>query len=270
MAERLASGEARNIAGPLKIPQAYETIRGMSQTLYRRDLAELHNTYYSGYARNAAPSVILMLHAAGVRSGVVCDLGCGGGQLTGHLLKAGFKAVGLDVSPSMIRIARRQYPDARFIRGSIDRVALPNCAAAIAVGEVVNYLGSRGRMQQAFRNVFRSLRPGGVFLFDVTEPARHAHPPEQLLVRSGPRWALFAQIKENPRRNELVRTISSFRQQGLSYRRQNEVHRLSVYKAGDVARWLRSIGFHVRIYKGYGKFVLSGGRKVLLARKPRA
>ncbi len=154
----------------------------MSQTLYRRDLAELHNTYYSGYARNAAPSVILMLHAAGVRSGVVCDLGCGGGQLTGHLLKAGFKAVGLDVSPSMIRIARKQYPRARFIRGSIDRAALPKCAAAVAVGEVVNYLGSRGRMQRAFRNVFRSLRPGGVFLFDVTEPARHAHPPEQLLV----------------------------------------------------------------------------------------
>jgi SAM-dependent methyltransferase len=254
----------------LKIPHAYETIRGMSQTLYRRDLAELHNTYYSGYARNAAPGVILMLRAAGVRSGVVCDLGCGGGQLTGHLLKAGFKAVGLDVSPSMIRIARKQYPRARFTRGSIDRAALPKCAAAVAVGEVVNYLGSRGRMQRAFRNVFRSLSPGGVFLFDVKEPARHAHAPEQLPVRSGPRWALFAQIKENPRRNELVRTISSFRQRDLSYRRQNEAHRLSVYKAADVARWLRSIGFHVRIYKGYGKFALTDGRKVLLARKPQA
>ncbi len=211
-----------------------------------------------------------MLHAEGVRSAVVCDLGCGGGQLTGHLLNAGYQPVGLDVSPSMIRIARTQYPEALFIQGSVDLATLPNCAAAIAVGEVVNYLGFKRRMQRAFRNVFRSLHPGGVFLFDVKEPALRPRPPAKLHARHGPDWAIFAEIKENPRRNELVRTISTFRHVGRTYRRQNEVHRLSVYKASEVARWLRAIGFQVRIYKGYGKFELIGGRRVLLARKPQA
>lgn len=242
----------------------------MSRILYGRDLAALHNAHYAGYVRNAAPGVILVLRAAGVRRGVVCDLGCGGGQLTGYLLKAGYEPVGLDVSPSMLRTARTQYPQARFMQGSIDRVALPHCAAAIAVGEVVNYLGSKRGMQRAFQNVFRSLHPGGVFLFDVKEPAPRPRPPAQLHARHGPDWAVFAEIKENPRRNQLARTISSFRRVGRFYRRQDEVHRLSVYKAGEVARWLRALGFRVRIYKGYGKFELTGGRRVLLAHKPEA
>lgn len=140
-----------------------------------------------------------MLRAEGVRSAeVVCDLGCGGSQLTGPLLKAGYEPVGLDVSPSMIRIARTQYPEARFIQGSVDLATLPNCAAAIAVGKVLNYLGSKRRMQRAFRNVFRSLHPGGVFLFDVTEPALRPRPSAQLHARRGPDWAIFAEIKETP------------------------------------------------------------------------
>lgn len=49
----------------------------------------------------------------------VADLGCGPGHVTAHLNSLGVSAFGVDLSPKMVEIARRTYPDLRFEVGSM-------------------------------------------------------------------------------------------------------------------------------------------------------
>ena len=45
--------------------------------------------------------------------GPVADVGCGPGYVTRHLHDLGVDAFGIDLSPEMVAIARREYPDLR-------------------------------------------------------------------------------------------------------------------------------------------------------------
>ncbi|MGX1271651.1 SAM-dependent methyltransferase [Streptomyces phaeoluteigriseus] len=51
--------------------------------------------------------------------GKVADLGCGPGRVTGHLASLGLSMSGLDLSESMLAVARRENPGIPFERGSM-------------------------------------------------------------------------------------------------------------------------------------------------------
>jgi SAM-dependent methyltransferase len=50
-----------------------------------------------------------LVHANG--AGPVGDLGCGSGRMTAHLRSLGLSVVSVDLSPAMVAVARRTYPD---------------------------------------------------------------------------------------------------------------------------------------------------------------
>src|SRR3954468_12619307 len=50
----------------------------------------------------------------GAGGGPVADVGCGPGYVTGYLHEAGVDVFGIDLSPEMVAIARRDYPGLRF------------------------------------------------------------------------------------------------------------------------------------------------------------
>ncbi len=58
----------------------------------------------------------------------VADLGCGPGWITAFLRDLGLDAFGLDLSPAMVALARREYPGLRFEVGSMDATHLPDGA----------------------------------------------------------------------------------------------------------------------------------------------
>jgi SAM-dependent methyltransferase len=240
----------------------------MAKKFYAQDLAELHSLHYSDFVEKAAPGTLAALRDAGIRTGVVLDLGCGGGQLSLRLLLEGFEPVGIDVSSAMIRLARQRAPKAKFICGSVAQIALPPCAAAIAIGEVFNYLPSKSAIQRAFRSVFRSLKPGGVLVFDAKEQLPGPGKKTVAHARWGAGWAIFAETTEDPRRQKLVRRIVSFSKDGKLYRRDEEVHRQIILEAAKVAALLTAIGFAVDVFPGYKTFRVSDDRKVFVARKP--
>lgn len=66
-------------------------------------------------------------------SGRVADLGCGPGRVTGYLASLGLSVFGLDLSESMLAIARRENPGLRFERGSMLELDLPDGALAGAL-----------------------------------------------------------------------------------------------------------------------------------------
>jgi len=131
---------------------------------YAPDLAYIHDTGFTGFVQKAAPGLLRLLRQHGIRGGLVVDAGCGSGVWARELTGRGYDVLGIDISPSMIRLARRHAPAATFRVGSFLSVPLPQCAAVTSIGEVVNYAfdrrsGIRG-LAQFFRRVFRALQPG--------------------------------------------------------------------------------------------------------------
>ena len=237
-------------------------------TLYREDLAHIHVDGYGFHWTGAADAVLDWLTAYGINSGTVVDLGCGGGQWLARLQQAGHETVGIDVSETMVAIAKENAPAASLHCGSFDQVTIPSCDAATSLGEPLNYLGSAAAIRRTMRNVFKGLRPEGVFIFDVRHPAAGPVPPRDHH-RVADDWFCYARVEEDHRRNSITRQITSFRRmKDGTYRRDEETHRLKVFPRSVVALWLRNIGFRVRTFGGYGDYKLGPRQSVFVCRKP--
>lgn len=91
----------------------------------------------------------------------VADVGSGTGRLAPYLMGLGLRPHGVDLSPEMVRVARRDHPDATFDVG--DLRALPFADASLA-GVVCWYslifLAPADR-PAAFRELARVVQPGG-------------------------------------------------------------------------------------------------------------
>lgn len=237
---------------------------------YQDDLAYIHDTGFGDFARQAAPALLARLRRAGIREGLVVDLGCGSGIWAGALCDAGYRVVGVDISPAMIRLARRHAPRAQFRIGSLLDVDLPPCVAVTALGECFNYLfdhrNSLDRLRRLFRRIYAALEPGGLLIFDVAEPGRGSGPRRIYL--EGPGWAVLREHQEDPARQRLTRWITTFRRAGRSYRRSQEVHHLQLLPRTVVTRVLRACGFKVRRISGYGRQRFPKGWTGIAALKP--
>ncbi|MFF3949965.1 class I SAM-dependent DNA methyltransferase [Streptomyces sp. NPDC001902] len=110
---------------------------------------------------------VLALFADMVRSsggGPVADVGCGPGRITAHLNGLGADAFGIDLSPAMIQVARREHPGVRFGVGSMTDLDLPDGSVAglVAWYSLIHVPDDAvGAVLTHFR---RALRPGGPLL----------------------------------------------------------------------------------------------------------
>ncbi len=107
--------------------------------------------------------------------GPVGDIGCGPGRVTGHLHGLGVDAFGVDLSPGMVDVARRTYPDLRFDVGSMLALDLPDggLAGVVAWYSVIHV--PEERLPEAFAEFHRVLEPGGRLLlaFQVGDDILH-------------------------------------------------------------------------------------------------
>lgn len=105
----------------------------------------------------------------------IADLGCGPGHAAAWLTDRGVAAVGIDLSPAMIAVGRREYPHVEFRVG--DLLELPaadgELGAAFAFYSIIHL--EAGELPQAFAEVHRVLRPGRNFLvaFHIGAEVRH-------------------------------------------------------------------------------------------------
>ena len=238
---------------------------------YKDDLAYIHDVGFGDFATNSAPGLLEILRQGGVTSGLGVDLGCGSGLWARELAGAGYDVLGIDISAAMIDIARKRVLQGEFKVASLLKAKLPQCAAVTSLGECLNYLfdknNTRHELRRLFRRVYASLKPGGLFIFDIAEPGRGKGPPHKH--REGADWAVLVEVDEDTQTNRLTRRITSFRKIGEFYRRDEEVHGLQLYKRSEVAKELRSEGFRVRILGSYGAQKMIEGCVAFAARKPR-
>ncbi len=97
-------------------------------------------------------------------SGPVWDLGCGPGQTTVYLKDLGVSICGMDLSDEMIKQASKLHPGIPFKQGNMFELNLKDNALAgiVAFYAIVHF--SQEEMHQAFLEMQRVLRPGGLIL----------------------------------------------------------------------------------------------------------
>lgn len=126
------------------------------------------------YLRASLSLFAELVHGGG--GGPVADVGCGPGYVAGYLHDAGVDVFGIDLSPGMIAIARRDYPDLRFDVGTMTDLDL----ADESVVGIVAFWSVIHVPDQAVPGVFeqfrRVLRPQGLLLvgFHVGDETRHS------------------------------------------------------------------------------------------------
>ena len=112
---------------------------------------------------------------ASAGGGPVADVGCGPGHVTGHLHDAGVDVFGIDLSPEMIAIARRDYPDLRFEVGTMTDLDLADDSVIgiVAFWSVIHVPDHA--IPGVFEQFRRVLRPQGLLLvgFHVGDGTRH-------------------------------------------------------------------------------------------------
>ncbi|MFI0724101.1 class I SAM-dependent DNA methyltransferase [Streptomyces sp. NPDC021224] len=101
---------------------SYDTV-AESYTAYVRDLLD-----DLPRERAALADFADLVRAGG--DGPVADVGCGPGRVTAFLRGLGLDAFGIDLSPRMIAIARRDNPGVRFAVGSMTDLPLPDASTA--------------------------------------------------------------------------------------------------------------------------------------------
>jgi ubiquinone/menaquinone biosynthesis C-methylase UbiE len=140
-----------------------ESVRAAYDTLAEEYAARLPDTR----AETAADLAMVDAFAAAVAAQHdprVLDAGCGAGRMSAYLAGRGCLVEGVDLSPGMVAMARRDHPELHFEVGSLSE--LP-CADATFAGVMLWYsiihtppIGQPG----IFGEVVRVLRPGGYVL----------------------------------------------------------------------------------------------------------
>ncbi|MGN7799382.1 methyltransferase domain-containing protein [Leifsonia sp. 22587] len=146
---------------------AYDTVA--------EDYAELLRDQLAGSPFDRAMLGVFAEEVRALGGGLVGDLGCGPGRIAGHLAGLGLEVVGVDLSPAMVAVARREHPGLRFEVGSMG--ALPfadgSLAGALAWYSVIHT--PEERQPELYGELARAVRPGGLLLlaFQVGEDVVH-------------------------------------------------------------------------------------------------
>ncbi|MGK4585414.1 class I SAM-dependent DNA methyltransferase [Kitasatospora sp. HPMI-4] len=106
--------------------------------------------------------------------GRVADVGCGTGRITAYLRELGVDTFGIDLSPAMIEVARREHPGIRFEVGSMTDLDLTDASMAGLVAWYSLIHVPDDEIGSVFAHFRRVLRPGGPLLlsFHVGDESR--------------------------------------------------------------------------------------------------
>ena len=126
-------------------------------------------------------------------AGPVADLGCGPGGVTAHLRDLGLTAFGVDLSPTMIGLAREAHPDLGFEVGSMTGLDVGDGALGGILAWYSIIHTPPEELPAVLSEFHRVLAPGGHLLLGFFQADDESGVPAQPFdhkVTLGYRWSL--------------------------------------------------------------------------------
>lgn len=190
-----------------------------------------------------------ILHREGKRPETVLDLACGTGSMSLLLAQRGYRVLGADISEQMLTEAARKadkLPEnpPYFIHQPMQRLRLPQPVDAVfCLLDSLNYLTDPDDCRQTFSRVFRALKPGGAFLFDINTPCKlHALDGQVFLDENDESYCVW-RAEFDKAENCCYYGIDLFRRRGALWERSFEQHCEYAYDPLELHAWLLEAGF---------------------------
>jgi len=96
--------------------------------------------------------------------GLVCEIGCGPGQIAHYLQARGVEMCGIDLSPEMVKSARRLNPNISFEQGNMLQLAVPDASLAGIISFYAVIHLQREDVTCALKQMYRALQADGRLL----------------------------------------------------------------------------------------------------------
>ncbi len=168
---------------PAKLPAGssnWPFVRALNQQAYDRISEYYQENYFNNPALTAVFDEWLTRLPPG---GHIMDAGCGHGTpVIPRLLEHGFRVTGSDLSPEMIRLARKNFPELNFIHRETTEVDEEDVYDGICSLNSMLYLDPID-LHHAIYRIFHALKPGGMlflFAFD-SHPTWRGEPLDHII-----------------------------------------------------------------------------------------
>ena len=127
----------------------------------------------------------------------ILDLCCGAGQTTRFLVQGSQRVTGLDVSPVALQRAAQQVPQATYVEGLAQDLPFADNRFDLVHTSVALHEMNSEELSQIFQEVYRVLKPEGVFAFiDFHQPTNLLFKPPltvfMWLFETETAWGLLA------------------------------------------------------------------------------
>ncbi len=201
------------------------------------------------YAKEARRFRDFLRDTASIDVGEVLHLGCGGGHVDSHL-KRWMHITGVDLSPAMLRLARRLNPEVAYRRGDMRSVRLGRTFDGVLISDAVAYMRTERDLLRAFETAYRHLRPGGAFVTYAEHEAGRFDQNYTEIARGkqGDTEVVFIENRHDPDPKDTTfeaTFVFLIRRRGR-LRVETDRHVLGLFPASTWRRTLRAAGFQVR------------------------
>ncbi|HET7614727.1 MAG TPA: class I SAM-dependent methyltransferase [Gemmatimonadaceae bacterium] len=193
----------------------------------------------------------------------VLDLGCGAGRHTRVLFERWW-TVGLDLSLALLRVARRESPDAPYVRADMRELPFADRSFDLVVNLFTSfgYFDDDVEHARVLSCVGHAMRPGATFVIDFLNASqvRRELVPYDERVENG---ITIEQRREITSDNRFVQKTITLRDKGKEY-----IERVRLLSAADLERMLADAGFTIdRLFGDYGgaEWSESSPRTILFA-----
>lgn len=141
---------------------------------------------------------------------VVFDVACGTGILVRELHKQNYQVIGVDISPEMIEVAKKNTPNAEFFVEDIQSMKLNiNVDLITCAFNSLNYLLNDKQIYDAFKTINSHLKHKGYFLFDVNTPTHYSE-KDSIVIDRDIDGVKFKQKLKYDAQNRIIRIIFDF------------------------------------------------------------
>ena len=182
------------------------------------------------------------------------DLACGTGSVACILAQKGMRVIGVDMSEDMLCVASQKTQGMAmpplFVCQRLEQLRLPRGVdLAVCALDSINYILEPEACQEAMKRVYKTLNPGGCFIFDVNTPEKLRAMDDQIFLDEDEDVYCVWRGEFDEKTNICSYGMDLFQREGNLWHRSFEEHREYAYSLQELTEYLRQAGFtHIACY----------------------
>ena len=225
--------------------------------MYSDAFCKVYNEFGWNYFPEAFGGELLeWIHQSGAEIRSSLDLACGTGSLSLLLAQKGYAVLGADLSEDMLAVACEKafaLPEPQrpfFICQPMQALELPEPVdLVVCCLDSLNYVTDPADCRETFRRVYDSLKPGGLFVFDINSAYKLKGLDGQVFLDEDDDVYCVWRAEFDEEENICYYGMDLFQRDGKVWHRSFEEHCEYAYSRAELEQWLKDAGFRdVAVY----------------------